>query len=271
MKRFLLILTLLVFILTIIPVAYADVEYLMSKQHVYIEGKIFEIVYNINGSNFVSVTELANKLGYKVDYDPVSVNVYKPITKVTESVFAIDIFKTNSIEYGAGVAIGQHEILTCYHVVDGAKSFLIKTYDSENKLLHDENIMPDNVITTKKAGSAFGMIDFAIIKSKKELKPVSITKEPKIGEKVFIVGNPYRQANTVTEGTFSGYGVLNGYNYMKFTGLVNYGNSGGGLFNENGELIGITARMFIDDDKKTCNIGYAIPIDDIMKELQGSN
>ncbi|HPD02087.1 MAG TPA: trypsin-like serine protease, partial [Clostridia bacterium] len=61
---------------------------------------------------------------------------------------------------------------------------------------------------------------------------------------------------------------------MRIDAAVNRGNSGGGLFNGQGELIGIVNAKIISDDVE--NIGYAIPsdivlsaVDNIMRNCDG--
>ena len=90
------------------------------------------------------------------------------------------------------------------------------------------------------------------------------------GEKVFAIGNPDGAGIAVTNGVISveseyiqmsstdGSGTLVDYRVMRTDAAINHGNSGGALFNAEGELIGITNAKNVDDEVD--NMGYALPI-----------
>ncbi len=90
-----------------------------------------------------------------------------------------------------------------------------------------------------------------------------------LGEKAFAIGNANGHGISVTSGAISvesetismestdGKSIVN-YRVMRTDAAINAGNSGGGLFNANGELIGITNAKNIQD--QTDNMGYALPI-----------
>lgn len=91
-----------------------------------------------------------------------------------------------------------------------------------------------------------------------------------VGEKVFAVGNANGLGISVTEGALSveseyiqmgktdGSNVAVRYRVMRTDAAINHGNSGGGLYNAQGELIGITNAKNVEDE--TDNMGYALPI-----------
>lgn len=99
-----------------------------------------------------------------------------------------------------------------------------------------------------------------------------------VGEKVFAVGNPEGEGISVTEGVLSvesEYISLTAadekstidFRVMRTDAAINSGNSGGGLFDAQGKLIGITNAKRVDQlesDRTTIdsvdNIGYALPI-----------
>lgn len=89
-----------------------------------------------------------------------------------------------------------------------------------------------------------------------------------VGTKAIAIGNPEGSGISVTEGIVcvdSEYLTMTGaddqtevtFRVMRIDTPVNRGNSGGGVYNENGELIGIVNAKIIDDGIE--NIGYAIP------------
>jgi serine protease Do len=96
----------------------------------------------------------------------------------------------------------------------------------------------------------------------------------KVGESVIAIGNPLGElGGTVTNGIISALarGVeIDGANMtlLQTSAAVNPGNSGGGLFNMRGELIGIVNAK--SSGENIDNIGFAIPVDtayEIISEL----
>ena len=101
------------------------------------------------------------------------------------------------------------------------------------------------------------------------------------GEKVFAIGNPDGVGISVTSGVLSvkseyidleaidgrdadgkvGVDTLS-YRVMRTDAAINGGNSGGGLFNAKGELVGITNAKSVGTDKD--DMGYALPIYDVL-------
>ena len=96
-----------------------------------------------------------------------------------------------------------------------------------------------------------------------------------VGEKVYAIGNPNSQGISATGGMISVesetivMSALDNENeeiqfrVMRTDAAINPGNSGGGLFNAQGELIGITNAKDIQDT--TDNMGYALPITMVKK------
>ncbi|MBQ8309299.1 MAG: trypsin-like peptidase domain-containing protein [Clostridia bacterium] len=91
-----------------------------------------------------------------------------------------------------------------------------------------------------------------------------------VGEKVYAIGNSNGQGISVTAGvvsveseTISMSSLKNSsqavsYRVLRTDAAINHGNSGGALFNAQGELIGITNAKNVEDE--TDNMGYALPI-----------
>lgn len=90
-----------------------------------------------------------------------------------------------------------------------------------------------------------------------------------VGEKTFAIGNANGEGISSTSGVLSvesEYITMTSpdatrairYRVMRTDAAINHGNSGGGLFNANGKLIGITNAKNVEDE--TDNMGYALPI-----------
>jgi len=78
-----------------------------------------------------------------------------------------------------------------------------------------------------------------------------------IADKTHVAGYPYGMPFTLTEGTVSSPNqLMEGEYYVQTDAAVNPGNSGGPVFNSDGEVVGITVSKFTDAD----NMGFAIPV-----------
>ena len=105
-------------------------------------------------------------------------------------------------------------------------------------------------------------------------KAVTLADDYYLGETAIAIGNPECEGFSVTSGIIS---VVSeeieilaadeetecAYRVMRIDTAVNGGNSGGGLFNTNGELIGIVNAKAVSNDID--NIAYAIPVDNVSK------
>jgi serine protease Do len=107
--------------------------------------------------------------------------------------------------------------------------------------------------------------DLALIKLPlpPDLKPSHVVlgseDDVNAGDAVFAVGNPLGLERSVTQGIVSNRSrSLEGQLFLQTDTAINPGNSGGPLFNQRGEVIGVTSRgvaaSFAD------NLGFAIPV-----------
>jgi serine protease Do len=79
------------------------------------------------------------------------------------------------------------------------------------------------------------------------------------GDPVFAVGNPLGFERSVTQGGISNRSrSLEGQLFLQTDTAINPGNSGGPLFNQRGEVIGVTSRGF--HAAFADNLGFAIPV-----------
>ena len=110
--------------------------------------------------------------------------------------------------------------------------------------------------------------DLALLRvhSDKPLKSVKFGDSDKLrlGEWVIAIGNPFSLGGTVTAGIVSARNrdINSGPydNYIQTDAAINRGNSGGPLFNLNGEVIGINTAI-ISPSGGSIGIGFAVPSD----------
>lgn len=125
-------------------------------------------------------------------------------------------------------------------------------------------------------------IDVAIIKfqSPREITPAKVSLDKaEVGRFVVAVGNPYnidKYYQSVTIGNIShalrvieeedGRGNKVNNIYIQHTAALNSGNSGGGLFNIKGELIGINSWKIVDEAVEGMN--FSIPISTVYSKYK---
>ena len=108
-------------------------------------------------------------------------------------------------------------------------------------------------------------MDIAVLKiqSEEKFKPVKFGNSDKsrIGDWVIAIGNPFGLGGTVTAGIISArnrsIGLSRYEDYIQTDASINQGNSGGPLFNMNGDVIGINTAIL--GQSGSIGIGFAIP------------
>jgi len=171
-----------------------------------------------------------------------------------------EILATSVVATGTGFIISSDGyILTNYHVVQGAAQIIVTL---ENGGMYEARLI----------GREFTTSDLAVLKIEATgLSPVTIgdSSDLQVGTQIYVVGHPLGMTYTIIQGAVS---ALNrqivpepGQTIMMFQidAIVNSGNSGGPVFNEVGEVIGIvTARSLVDGEER---MGFAIPIGDALR------
>ncbi|MBQ6595707.1 MAG: trypsin-like peptidase domain-containing protein [Clostridia bacterium] len=174
---------------------------------------------------------------------------------------------------GSGVVIADGGIvLTNYHVIENGTAFKV--------LMPDGNKTEATIVGTDSA------TDLAVLKVSEnadQLVPVTIGSSESlvVGSTVIAIGNPGGEvlANTVTQGIVSALErtSVNSSNtsrrisYIQHDAPINSGNSGGGLFNYRGELVGINTLKYSGSLYASTSyegLGFAIPVDTVWKVAQ---
>ena len=173
---------------------------------------------------------------------------------------------------GSGVVVAKDFVLTNYHVIDGASSVKIVVDEEE----YEAEIV--NYIENR---------DLAVLKTKGlPLEPVVLGDSDKVvlGDWAIVIGNPAGFEGTTTVGIISGiqrqftnevrdkYGLMTDDNYymIQTDAAINEGNSGGGMFNTAGELIGVPNLKYINSKGTIDGIGMAVPINEAKQLIEDS-
>jgi serine protease Do len=115
--------------------------------------------------------------------------------------------------------------------------------------------------------------DVAVLKVKapEELPYVKFSdKDPRVGDWVLAVGNPFGLGGSVTAGIISAHNRDIGsgpYDYLQIDAAVNRGNSGGPSFNLDGEVVGMNTAIFSPSGGNV-GIAFAVPAA-LVKEVVG--
>ena len=161
---------------------------------------------------------------------------------------------------GSGVIVSPTgNILTSFHVVDGAEQIEITLDDGRNlkarliggdpesdlAVLQIDPEKPDQVL--KLPAISFGQMDNVVV-----------------GDVVLAIGNPFGVGQTVTMGIVSALGRshlgINTFeNFIQTDAAINPGNSGGALVDSRGNLVGINTAIY-SRSGGSLGIGFAIPI-----------
>ncbi len=161
---------------------------------------------------------------------------------------------------GSGFIISvDGRIVTNNHVIAGADTVTVKLFDGRS---FEADVVGADPLT-----------DIALLQidADEDLPAVSLGKssDMRAGDVVLAVGSPFGLGGTVTKGIISGMGrnIQSGPydNFIQTDAAINRGNSGGPLFNENGDVIGVNTAIY-SPDGGSVGIGFAVP-SDMVREI----
>jgi len=169
-----------------------------------------------------------------------------------------------SASAGSGFILSEDGyVITNAHVVSGAQTIKVDLFNGES---YDAQMVG--------ADSGF---DIAVLKVDAEgLKPVSVGNSDalKVGEEVVAIGNPLGELTfTMTNGILSALNREintdgNPQSMIQTNAAINSGNSGGPLFDMDGNVIGVTTAKYSGSTNSGTTIeglGFAIPINKALK------
>lgn len=219
---------------------------------------------NIGNQNTIIPTSVT---GTGVSVSDVAKKAADSVVEITTEVVATDQFFGQFVTQGAGSGVILSEdgyIITNNHVIDGAKKITVRLTNG-------------NEYTAKLIGTDT-QTDVAVIKidtQNEKLQAAELGDSDKliVGEAAIAIGNPLGElGGTVTNGIISALDreiTISGRSMrlLQTNAAINPGNSGGGLFNGQGQLIGLVVAKSSGSDVE--GLGFAIPVNKV-KEISES-
>ncbi|MDP1605138.1 MAG: tetratricopeptide repeat-containing serine protease family protein [Rhodocyclaceae bacterium] len=175
--------------------------------------------------------------------------VYEQAAKSTVVVQNLD-GKGKSQGMGSGVILPDRDVVTNCHVVKGASQIKVRIDNKEYPATLRYSDWDRDVCSLGVPGISAPAV---VMGSSKSLK---------VGAKVYAIGAPQGLELTLSDGIVSSLREVAGGRYIQTTAAISPGSSGGGLFDENGTLVGLTTFYLAEGQ----NLNFAVPVE-WVKEL----
>ncbi len=170
--------------------------------------------------------------------------------RVSPSVFVVESLNTEGavLAFGSGVAVklptSDLVVVTNKHVIYGAVAYRIR---------RGKRIWKATLVRLDQAHDLCALEP----ESGWSASPVPIraSKDVKVGERAYAIGAPEGLELTLSEGLVSGLRDVDNVRVIQTSAPVSHGSSGGGLFDSQGRLIGVTSFFL----KEGQNLNFALP------------
>jgi S1-C subfamily serine protease len=257
--------------LVMLPVGtYATTQIMANAVDVpiYVDGqKVETTTYNIANKNYTSVRDVAEAMGGTVEWKNGEVQIstikegtLQDVAKQADNCVHIAMMKdTTQKATASGILWGEDYILTNRHVIE---QFEVNKWIAEgNKDIFDRYYCTETETFDTQA-------DIALIKTDRphggNIK-IGDSSKVKVGDRVVVISSPRGIKNVVTDGEVTKLYSNNLVDYICTNVETKPGSSGGGIFNMQGELIGLMVGGPDAEDEKI-SIGVATnSIQEIIK------
>jgi hypothetical protein len=168
---------------------------------------------------------------------------------IAPAIYIVNATRANGDEFqGSAVAVSSNDLLTNCHVVIDSSAITLEQRKS---------------MTKASLISANADADRCVLRSERSLEtyvPIRRYDSLQVGEKVYSIGAPAGLELTISDGLLSGKRTSSDRRLVQTTAPISPGSSGGGLFDEAGNLIGITTFRLRDTE----NLNFAISAEDYL-------
>jgi len=162
-----------------------------------------------------------------------------PSVMVVESLDA----KGSITTLGSGVVIGPGRVVTNRHVIEDGVSF---------KVEHDGKIWPAKLV---RVDPEHDLAELSVAELNAPVVRIRSSSTLAVGEKVYAIGAPEGLELTISEGLISGLRDFGKDRVIQTSAATSPGSSGGGLFDAEGRLVGITTFYL----KGGQSLNFALP------------
>ena len=165
--------------------------------------------------------------------------------RASPAVVVVQAIHSGGRSQGSGILVGTSRVVTSLHVVDGAR---------EISVVKGGHTLPASVAVSDRDHD-LALLDVPGIRG----SPGAYRKsgDLRVGETVYAIGAPRGLDLTLSEGLISGLRPYKGGVAIHTTAALSPGSSGGGLYDADGALIGVTT---FEADRGE-NIDFVVPID----------
>jgi S1-C subfamily serine protease len=179
-------------------------------------------------------------------YDELSKSVYIVVAAPSTA----DLRARKNMAQGSAVAVDFRTLITNCHIVEGRSMVYVATRNGPSPL--------------RVSSARVGSDTCVLVAESDQFAPVARVRSfdsLQVGEIVLAIGAPSGFSNTLSTGIVSQLRVLEGRKLVQTTAAISGGSSGGGLFDEKGNLIGITTFAIRDAD----SLNFAVSIDEYLR------
>ena len=176
---------------------------------------------------------------------------------------AVNFFEMTEVPQGAGSGFvwdRRGHVVTNFHVIKDSDSLVVTLADQSDWKATVVGTEPDKDLAVLRIGAPEAKLPPILVGTSRDLK---------VGQKVFAIGNPFGLDETLTTGIVSALGrtieSVNGrkiQNVIQTDAAINPGNSGGPLLDSAGRLIGVNTQI-ASPSGASAGIGFAVPSDTV--------
>ena len=194
-------------------------------------------------------------------------NSHDSVVFITTRQRVMDAWTRNIFSVPSGTGSGfiwddNGHIITNFHVIKGASEAMVRLADGRDYKAALVGASPAHDIAVLRIGIGF---------QRPAPVPLGSSRDLKVGQKVFAIGNPFGLDWTLTTGIVSaldrslpGEGGRTIDNLIQTDAAINPGNSGGPLLDSAGRLIGINTAIY-SPSGASAGIGFAVPVDTVNR------
>jgi S1-C subfamily serine protease len=189
------------------------------------------------------------------------------VVYITTTLRVLDLWTRDVTEVPRGTGSGviwdrQGRVVTNYHVIAGAESAHVRLADQRTY---------DAVLVGASPDDDIAVLRINLGQNGPAPVPIGTSRDLKVGQKVFAIGNPFGLDYTLTTGVISALDrAIQGENgkpidhLIQTDAAINPGNSGGPLIDSAGRLIGINTAIY-SPSGAFAGIGFAVPVDTVNR------